>query len=147
MKQASRLCVDWMLECAVAVSWTDLLPSGKSGLIHVDYCFSPNGYIESLKLWLSTIRGHWQLACEYRMAMSTDHNCGVRFEQGHKSEELACNLEFIMQHQDSFLPALNHGRNGLLQVHAPTPPETETASLTIVGARLELDSIPAELSA
>jgi len=137
--------LDWILECAVVVSWTDLLQSGKSGSIHVDYCFSAKGSVDSLKRWLSTIRGHWHLACEYGTIMST-HPRVVRFEQGYQSTELARNLELIMGHQDAFQPALNHGRHGLLQVSVPTQQETETASAAIAAAHLQVDSMASRLS-
>src|SRR6185437_11249573 len=108
MKPVMGVTLDWILECAVVVSWTDLLQGEKSGSIHVDYCFSAKGSVDSLKVWLSTTRGHWHLACEYGTIMSTDPPSGVRFEQGYESAELAHNLQFIMRHQDAFQPALNH---------------------------------------
>ena len=113
------------------MSWIDLLQGDKPGLIHVDYCFSANGSVDSLKLWLSTVRGHWHLVCEYGMTVSTYHPTVVRFEQGYQSAELVRNLKFIMRHQDRLQLALNHGCHGLLLVCAPTRQETETASAAI----------------
>jgi hypothetical protein len=146
MKPVMGVTLDWILECAVVVSWTDLLQGEKSGSIHVDYCFSAKGSVDSLKVWLSTTRGHWHLACEYGKIMSTHPGCVVRFEQGCESAELARNLEFIMGHQDAFQPTLNHGRHGLLQVRVPTQQETETASAAIAAAHLQLDSMATQLT-
>jgi hypothetical protein len=145
MKPVIGVTLDWMLECAVVVSWTDLLQRGKAGLIHVDYCFSAEGSVDSLKLWLSTTRGHWQLACEYSMTDSTQEQSVVHFEQGYESADLARNLEFIMRRQDAFRPAQNHGRHGLLQVFAPTQQETETAFAAIAAAHLQADSMATQL--
>jgi hypothetical protein len=147
MKPVMGVTLDWMLECAVVVSWTDLLQSEKSGLIHVDYCFSPKGSVDSLKLWLSTTRGHWHLACEYSTTMSTHPRGVVCFEQGYESAELARNLELIMRHQDAFQPALNQGRHGLLQVCVPTQQEIETASAAIAAAHLQVNSMATQLTA
>ena len=146
MKPVMGVTLDWILECAVVVSWTDLLQGEKSGSIHVDYCFSAKGSVDSLKVWLSTTRGHWHLVCEYGTIMSTDPPSGVRFEQGYESAELAHNLQFIMRHQDAFQPALNHGRHGLLQVCVPTQQETETASAAIAAAHLQVDSMATQLT-
>ena len=84
----------------------------------------------------STTREHWQLACDYRMTMSTDYHYRVLYEQAYESAELTCNLELIMQHQDAFLPALNHGRDCLLQVREPTREQNERASTAIAAAHL-----------
>jgi hypothetical protein len=131
MKPVMGVTVDRILECAVVVSWTDLLQSGQSGSIHVEYCFSPKGSVDSLKLWVSTTRGHWHLACEYSVSVSTHHRSVVHFEQGYESAELARNLELIMRYPDAFQPALNHDRHGLLQLCVPTQQETETAFAAI----------------
>jgi hypothetical protein len=60
---------------------------------------------------------------------------------------MARNLELIMQHQDAFLPALNHDRDGLLQVRAPTRKQTETASAAIAAVHLQVNSITTQLTA
>jgi hypothetical protein len=85
--------------------------------------FGPDGLIDSLKLWLSSARGHWHLVCQYGIQT---HN-SVQFEKAYKSADLACNLDFIMHHQNEFLPVQNHGRAGLLQIQKPTPEQTEIA--------------------
>jgi hypothetical protein len=117
------------LESAIIVSWTDLMHGAQTGLIHIEYGFAPTGTLEYLKVWSSITPGHWLLACEYWMSANTFHHIGVRFENGYQSEGLARILEFVMQHQNSFLLPPNLGRQGLLQI--PTPTEKESAAAAI----------------
>lgn len=117
------------LESAVIVSWKDLMPGAQTGLIHIEYGFASTATLEYLKVWTSITRGHWLLACEYWMSANTFHSIGIRFENGYQSEELARILEFVMQHQNSFVPPPNLGRQGLLQI--PTPTEKESAAAAI----------------
>jgi len=117
------------LESAIIVSWTDLMHGAQTGLIHIEYGFAPTGTLDYLKILSSIGRGHWLVACEYWMSANTFHCIGVRFENGYESEELARILEFVMQHQNSFLLPPNLGRQGLLQI--PTPTEKEIAAAAI----------------
>jgi hypothetical protein len=117
------------LESAIIVSWTDLMHGAQTGLIHIEYGFAPTGTLEYLKVLSSITRGHWLLACEYRMSANAFHGIGIRFDNGYKSERLARILEFVMQHQSSFLLPPNLGRQGLLQI--PTPTEKESAAAAI----------------
>ncbi len=91
--------------------------------MQVNYEFSLKGDIDSLALWLSIGRGHWYLVCQY--GLRTDKS--VQFQNGYSSADLARNLDFIMQHQDNFLPLHNYGRAGLLQIQKPTPEEADMA--------------------
>jgi hypothetical protein len=131
MKPEGCESLDRTLECAVTASWEDLMPLAESGLIHIEYGFSTGGSIDYLKLWSSTIRGQWHLACEYWMSPSTFHSPGIHFETGHKSDVLARNLDLIMQHQKAFLAPVNLGRNGLLQIQQPTNQQRATATTSI----------------
>ena len=117
-----------ILECAVVVSWADLMRDAQTGLIHIEYGFAPTGTLDYLKVWSSITRGHWLLACEYWMSPSTFHGTGVRFENGYKSEGLAHILHFVMQHQNSFVLPPNLGRQGLLQISTPTKEERAVAA-------------------
>jgi len=119
------------LESAIIVSWTDLMHSAQTGLIHLEYGLAPTGTLEYLKVWSSITRGHWLLACEYWMSANAFHRIGVRFENGYQSEGLARILEFVMQHQDSFVLPPNLGRQGLLQIPTPTEKESAAAAITV----------------
>jgi hypothetical protein len=113
------------------VSWADLMHGAQTGLIYIEYGFAPAGTLEYLKVWSSITSGHWLLAYEYWMSANTFHRVGVRFENGYESEELARILEFVMQHQNSFLLPPNLGRQGLLQITTPTKEESAAAAITV----------------
>ncbi|HKU28081.1 MAG TPA: hypothetical protein VJQ54_21610, partial [Candidatus Sulfotelmatobacter sp.] len=123
--------LDHILESAIVVSWPDLSRGTHAGLVHIEYAFAPTGTLDYMKVWMSISRGHWLLACEYWMSANTFHGVGVRFENGYQSEELARILEFVMQHQDSFVPPANLGRQGLLQIPTPTEQESTDAAITV----------------
>jgi len=135
---------DHVLESAVISSWTALTRGAQTGLIHIEYGFAPGGTLDYLKIWSSLTRGRWLLACEYWMSPSTFHNTGVRFDNGYESEELAHILEFVMQHQNSFVLPPNLGRQGLLQISTPTVEENAAAAAIINGNFARLASSHAQ---
>jgi hypothetical protein len=65
------------------------------------------------------------------MSASVFHAAGVRFENGFTSEKLAHILEFVMQHQDSFVLPPDRNRDGLLQIPTPTMEEDTAAAAMI----------------
>jgi len=65
------------------------------------------------------------------MSANTFHGIGIRFENGYQSEGLARILEFVMQHQDSFVPPPNLDRQGLLQIPMPTEKESAAAVIAV----------------
>lgn len=136
--------LDHILESAIVVSWPDLSRGTHAGLVHIEYAFAPTGALDYMKVWMSISRGHWLLACEYWMSANTFHGVGVRFENGYQSEELARILEFVMQHQDSFVPPPNLGRKGLLQIPMPTEKESAAAAITVNEALHSYDSLLAQ---
>ena len=123
--------LDHILESAVISSWTALTGGAQTGLIHIEYGFAAGGTLDYLKIWSSLTRGHWLLACEYWMSPSTFHGTGVRFDNGYESQGLAHILEFVMQHQNSFVLPSNLGRQGLLQISAPTLEQSAAAAALI----------------
>jgi hypothetical protein len=48
--------IEQILESAVVVNWADLIHSGQSGLIHIEYGFAPSGTLDYLKVWSSIAR-------------------------------------------------------------------------------------------
>jgi hypothetical protein len=146
MKVEPRKSLDHILECAVTDNWPALMRAAESGLIHIDYGFGPRDSIEYLKLWISTARGHWFLACEYWMSTSKFHTSGIHFENGYKSDDLAHNLEWIMQHQAAFSLPPNLGRNGLIQIQTPTEAEIAAATVSLSEALDRITDSQAESS-
>jgi hypothetical protein len=131
MQPDENQSLERILECAIVVSWADLMRDAQTGLIHIEYGFAPTGTLDYLKVWSSITRGHWLLACEYWMSGSAFHGTGVRFDNGYESEGLAHILEFVMQHQNSFVLPPNLGRQGLLQIPTPTEEENAAAALLV----------------
>ena len=147
MKLENGQSLDRILESAVIVSWTDLMKDAKSGLLHLEYVFASDNSLEYLKVWSSTVRGNWHLACEYWMSASALHGKGIHFEDGFRSEGLTQTFEFIMLHQHAFTPLPNHGRTGLLQIQAPTEEESRAAARSVSEALCRVNSFSAEPSA
>ena len=130
MKPDEKQSLDQTLESAVVVSWIDLMHGAQTGLIHVEYGFAPAA-LDYLKVWLSITPGQWLLACEYWMSANTFHRAGVHFSNGYECEGLAHTLEFVMQHQESFVLPANLGRQGLLQISTPSVEESAAAGALI----------------
>ena len=130
-----------VLESAVVVSWPDLMRGAQAGLVQIEYDFAAGGTLDDLKFWSSITRGHWLLAVEYWASPSKSHSTGVHFENGYESEALKHILNSVMQHQSKFSLPVNLGRQGLLQIAAPTQQESVLAS-ALVNETLDcLDSL------
>lgn len=81
-----------------------------------------------MKVWASTIRGDWNLVCEYWMPADISNKSGLRFGTGYKPAGLARALESIMQHREAFLPGAAPGSDSMIQVHRPTEADRAAAS-------------------
>lgn len=145
MKLSENQSLERILESAIVVSWADLMPGAQTGLIHIEYGFAAGGTLDYLKVWSSTIRGQWLLACEYWMSASTFHSAGVHFHNGYQSEGLAHILESMMQHQTAFSLPADLGRQGLLQIPTPTQEESVTAAALVSEALDRVSSASAHL--
>lgn len=111
-----------------------------AGLIHIEYAPCPNwsaGLHEGLG-----VRCPRTLPSGLRILDVSEHVSRYRhrFENGYKSEELARILDFVMQHQNSFLAPANLGRQGLLQIPTPTEKESAAAAISISEAIHDLES-------
>jgi hypothetical protein len=130
-----------VLESAVVVSWADLMRGAQAGLVQIEYDFTAGGTLDDLKFWSSITRGHWLLAVEYWASPSKSHSTGVHFENGYESEALKHILNSVMQHQSKFSLPVNLGRQGLLQIAAPTQQESVLASVLVNQTLDCLDSL------
>ena len=144
MKPNESQSLDQILECAVVVSWADLMHDAQSGLVHIEYGFAPTGTLDYLQVWSSMTRGHWLLACAYWMSASKFHDIGIHFDNGYQSEGLAHILEAVMQHQNAFALPANLGRQGLLQISTPTQEERTVAGASVSAAYDSVSSAPAQ---
>ena len=131
MKMNQNQNFDQILESAVLANWVDLMRGARSGLIHVEYGFAASGTLDHLQVWSSITRGHWLLACAYRMPASGSHVTGVHFHNGYASESLAHVLELVIAHQNAFAAPRNLDRAGLLQIATPTQQEISAATASV----------------
>ena len=136
-----------ILESAVVVSWADLMRGAQAGLVQIEYDFAAGGTLDYLKFWSFISRGHWLLAVEYWASPSKSHSTGVHFENGYESDALKHTLNSVMQHQGKFSLPVNLGRQGLLQIAAPTQQETVLASVLVNETLDSLDSLAELVSA
>ena len=130
-----------ILESAIVVSWADFMRGTHIGSIHIEYGFAANGTLDGLQVLSSRARGYWLLACEYWMSASRVHCAGIHFENGYRSENLAHVLDSVMQHQTAFALPANHGRQGLLQIPAPTEEERVEAAVSVNEALYRVGSL------
>ncbi len=131
MNPEAKKSLERMLESAVVVSWADLMPSARAGLVHIQYGFAAGGTMDYVQVWSSVKRGEWLLACSYWMSASKFHGMGIHFDNGCQSESLAHILESLMQHQTAFSLPVDLGRQGLLQLSAPRPEESLAAAASV----------------
>ncbi len=136
-----------VLESAVVVSWADLMRGAQAGLVQIEYDFAAGGTLDDLKFWSSITRGHWLLAVEYWASPSKSHSTGVHFENGYESDALKHILNSVMQHQSKFSLPVNLGRQGLLQIAAPTQQESVLASVLVNETLDSLDSLDGRVPA
>jgi hypothetical protein len=66
-----------------------------------------------------------------RLSASNFHSIGIHFDNGYQSPSLARILESLMQHQTAFSLPADLGRQGLLQLSAPTPQESLAATTSV----------------
>jgi hypothetical protein len=120
-----------LLKSAVVINWTDLISAGQSGVVHVDCRFGDAEGVDHLAIWVATERGEWRLAGEYSQSHAKRSVTGMKFEGEYRSERLACTLDTIFEHQHSFAPLPNAGRDGLIEVEQPTSRERWVAENAI----------------
>jgi hypothetical protein len=121
--------VERILECAVILSWGDLVQSGSPSSIQVEYHMGIDHALEYLKVWSSSTRGHWDLVCEYWMLAPYSQAAGLHFSNQYHSDRLGAILKLAMRHQDTSLSFPDTYRDGLVQVYPPTQPEIDAATV------------------
>lgn len=121
--QTARL--DHTLEYAVIQNWDELMPGPTPGLIHVEYQTGPDGSLYFLKVWATTIRGCWNLICEFWMQPLWSHAMGLRLGKDYHCDNFAHTLEFVLRNENSISKLPN--KRGLIQVSPPTKEERREA--------------------
>jgi hypothetical protein len=131
MKTNQNQNLDQVLEAAVVANWENLIRGAPTGLIHIEYGFTPTRTLDFLQVWSSPTRGRWLLVCSCWMSASAFHGTGVYFENGYESDGLAHILESVMQQQNGFALPPNLGRQGLLQIPKPSEEESVIAAASV----------------
>lgn len=121
--QEARL--DRTLEYTLVRSWDELMPDSSSGLIQIEYHTGSDGSLDFLKIWASTIRGHWDLICEFWAKPLWSHATGLLFGPAFDSAEFAHTLERVIGRENAFVKLPD--QHGLIQVFPPAQVEREQA--------------------
>jgi len=133
--------LDHVVEDAVVLGWSELMPPTTSGVIHVEYHTGPERLLEYLKAWTSTERGYWSLICEYWKCSLWPHVPGLSFGKSFQPGDFSRSLESVMQHEDDFakLPQ----QDGSIYIQAPTAGERLAAAglMTRVFGKPDTNSI------
>jgi hypothetical protein len=120
-----RLQLECALQSAVAQNWDDLMPDSKSGLIHIEYQTGDDGSLDFLLIWASTVRGYWDLVCEFWVRPLWSYTIGLRFSKNYHSVEFGRTLKHLMKDGSAFLELPD--KHGLIQVY---PPREERRDIT-----------------
>lgn len=116
------------LQSAVILSWNDLMPPATAGSVHIEYGTGASGAIDFLKVFSSTTRGCWKLACEYWATSSWGHTPGMRFGDIPCPRKFAQTIQNLMQHENEFTRSCKSSCNGMIQITPPTETERKDAS-------------------
>lgn len=127
-----------ILECAVILSWDELMASPTSGLIQIEYRTDAGHSLEYLKVWSSAVRGYANLVCEYWVRPVWSHAIGLQLAAGHNSAGFAKLLESAIQHQNTFANLAY--RDGSIQIYPPT--EAERSAAVAAQLMLVLANLP-----
>jgi hypothetical protein len=73
--------------------------------------------LDCLSVWSVRVSGEQHLVCDYWTWTSSAYPSGVRFRNGHCSDQLAQSLDLIMNNQDRFTPPADAGRYGLILIY------------------------------
>ncbi len=129
---APNVQLSQILESAVVLNWSDLVPAATGGLLQIEYHVGGERTVDSLKMWCNTARGYWSLICDY--SVNPGWANGPRFSNGFHSRKLGRLLESIMLNQNLFQHASEVNSNVVIQVGPPTPEEVAAAELQMAEA-------------
>lgn len=128
---ATNLQIEDVLESAVILSWSELLSSAESAMVHVEYATAPEPCLQYLKIWRSRKQAQWDLICEYWVSAGPTGapHMGLTFGRGYHSPCLTKILESILRHQGGIPDALSgKTKISLIVVGLPTPQEKLSAT-------------------
>jgi hypothetical protein len=127
--------LDKAFQYAVILAWEDLVKVRKPYAARVEYRSEPGAALDYVSVWSVRAGGEQDLVCDYRTRTSSAFPSGVRFRNGHCSEQLAQTLDVIMKNQDRFTHPGDACRNGLVLIHPPASEELTEATTWIKAFR------------
>jgi len=130
--------LDKALQYTVIAAWEDLAKVSKPSAARVEYLCEPGIALDYVSVWSVRAGGQQDLVCDYRTRTSPAYPSGVRFRNGHGSEQLAQTLDVIMKNQDRFTHPADACRNGLVLIHPPASEELTEATTWIKAFRGEI---------
>lgn len=125
--------LDKALEFAVILAWEDLAKTATPFSVRVEYRSELGTLLDYLSIWSVRAEGHQYLVCDYWTWTSQAHPSGIRFRNGHHSDQLAQALDFIMKNQDQFTRPPDAFRNGLVLIDPPAEGERTEARAWMIG--------------
>ena len=130
---------------AVILAWEDLVKVSRPCSARVEYLCEPGAALDYVSVWSVRAGGQQDLVCDYWTWTSSAHPSGLRFRNGHHSDQLAQTLDLIMKNQDHFTHPANACRNGLILIHPPASEELTEATTWIkaFGGATTADGAPA----
>lgn len=120
--------IDHILTSAVVLNWEALTASSPTGKVRVEYHIGTDGSVEYLTIWGSA-REYWSLICNY--SVNPGWSDGPSFSNGYHSRALGRLLQSIMMNQNLFFHGRKPNTNGLLEIGAPSPQDTDNALLRV----------------
>lgn len=111
--------LDKALQFAVILAWEDLMKVTEPRLVRVEYRGEPGTSPDYVSVWSVRAGGQQDLVCDYWTWTSPAHAGGVRFRNGHDSDQLAQTLDLIMKNQDEFARRGAASHDGLVLIYPP----------------------------
>jgi hypothetical protein len=111
-----------------------LLKVATPSSVRVEYRCDAGTPLDHVTIWSDKGKGYQDRVCDYWTWASPAHATGMRFWQGHSSEQLAERLGFILTHQDRFRRAADAGKDSLVLVYPPAADEHAEAMAWLKGS-------------
>jgi len=120
--------LDKVFEFAVILAWEDLMKVSEACSVRVEYRGEPGTSLDYVSVWSAKAGGYQDLVCDYWTWTSSAHPSGVRFRNGHHSDQLAQTLDFIMKNQEKFTRLTDACLDGLILIYPPSGDERAEAA-------------------
>jgi hypothetical protein len=123
-----NISLEQIITDTIVATWRELIGADSSPLVHVEYHrAAPNKEVQYLKVWAREEKG-WRLVCQYWVSTSDGQDVkGLTFCHPFYSASLGHLLMAVLENQGTFSDLCDQTHDGLIQIHAPSDQERETA--------------------